>query len=175
MNPNYVTGFSDGEACFFVAFQKSSECITGWQVRAGFSMALHHRDKALLEQIKSYFGVAPEARSADGGCYAGDIFKHSKNAYQYRVTSTKDLINVIIPHFLKYPLITEKRADFELFKQVVYLIDQKKHLTPEGVLQILNIKATMNRGLSDTLKAAFPKINPVTRPVVEFKGISDPY
>ena len=33
---------------------------------------------------------------------------------QYRVTSLKDLINVIIPHFDKYPLISKKRADYEL-------------------------------------------------------------
>lgn len=163
LDPDYVTGFCDGEACFFVNFQKSSERRTGWGVRAGFSIGLHEKDKRLLELIKSYFGV-------------GEIFKHSKNASQYRVTSLKELTDVIIPHFLKHPLITQKRADFEFFKQVVCLMNQRKHVTTEGILQILNIKAAMNYGLSDALKAApfFSNISPVTRPVIEFKGIPNP-
>jgi hypothetical protein len=31
---------------------------------------------------------------------------------QYRVGSLKDLNDKIIPHFDKYPLITQKKADF---------------------------------------------------------------
>jgi hypothetical protein len=68
----------------------------------------------------------------------------------------------------KYPLVTQKWADFELFKQVVDLLNRKEHLTIEGLQQIVSIKATMNRGLSDVLKKAFPiqKIITVQRPVV---------
>lgn len=29
LNPYYVTGFSDGEACFFITYQRHSECSTG--------------------------------------------------------------------------------------------------------------------------------------------------
>jgi hypothetical protein len=36
------------------------------------------------------------------------------------------------------------------------------------------IKASMNNGLSDELKAAFPNTKPVNRPAVDFKGIPDP-
>jgi hypothetical protein len=89
---------------------------------------MHQRDKALLEQIKSYFGV-------------GEIYKQGKNAYQSQVNYLKDLTAVILPHFLMYPLITQKRADFELFKQVVDLMNQQKHVTPEGLQKIIDIKA----------------------------------
>jgi len=37
----------------------------------------------------------------------------------YTVAAQKELIEVIIPHFLKYPLLTEKQADFLLFKSIV--------------------------------------------------------
>lgn len=50
----------------------------------------------------------------------------------YAVKSLKDLHNVIIPHFTKYPLLTQKRADFELFKLVVELMMNKEHLTQKG-------------------------------------------
>jgi hypothetical protein len=44
----------------------------------------------------------------------------------------------------------------------------------EGLGKIVAIKACMNLGLSDQLKAAFPKIIPVPRPIVEDQDIKDP-
>ena len=93
---------------------------------------------------------------------------------QYRVSSIKDINNVIIPHFDKYPLLTQKYADFNMFKQVVELMLNKEHLTPEGIQKIINLKASINRGLPDKLKAAFPDTKPVQRPVVELRSIPDP-
>jgi len=39
-----------------------------------------------------------------------------KNLSRYTVADQKELIEIIIPHFLKYPLLTQKKADFLLFK-----------------------------------------------------------
>lgn len=91
-----------------------------------------------------------------------------------RVTSIKDLTNQIIPHFDKYPLITQKRADFELFKQVVDIMNRKEHLTTEGLNKIVSLRASMNWGLSEVLKESFPEITPVPRPEVSHQGTQDP-
>jgi hypothetical protein len=88
-------------------------------------------------------------------------------------SSSKDL-NVIIEHFDKFPLRTKKRADYELFKQVVELRDSKEHLTPAGFQKIVNLKASMNKGLPDTLSASFPNTIPVPRPLVVDQQIKDP-
>jgi hypothetical protein len=48
-------------------------------------------------------------------------------------------VSTIIPHFEKYPLITQKRVDFEFFKQAVHIMNNKEHL-------ILLIKSGMNIG-----------------------------
>jgi hypothetical protein len=76
---------------------------------------------------------------------------------------------------MTYPLLTKKRADFELFKQGVDLVNMKRHLTVEGLLEIINIKASLNLGLSDELKKVFPDVKPVERSFIEFKGIQNPY
>lgn len=95
---------------------------------------------------------------------------------QYRIESIKDLTKVVIRHFDKYPLITQKRVDFELFKQVIELMNQKEHLTISGLHKIVAIRASINaNGLSEKLKAAFPNISPSTRPVVIDKEIKDPH
>lgn len=44
----------------------------------------------------------------------------------------------------------------------------------EGLHQIISIKSSINRGLSDMLKAAFPEIIPIDRPVVNEVKIKDP-
>jgi len=53
-------------------------------------------------------------------------------------------------------------------------LDLREHLNPEGLQKIVNLRASVNNGLSDSLKAAFPNTQPVSRPIVEFKGIPDP-
>jgi len=54
----------------------------------------------------------------------------------------------------------------ELFKIAVALIDRKEHLTPEGLQEIVNIKASMNLGLPVRLADAYPNSCPIPRPEV---------
>ncbi len=122
-----------------------------------FQIGLHKRDLALLEQIRSYFGV-------------GHIYMQGSNAVQFIVKSIKEL-EVVIKHFDKYPLITQKLADYLLFKDAVILMNNKEHLNLQGLEKIINIKASINKGLSDEIKAVFPKSIKVHRPIVENKII----
>ena len=84
------------------------------------------------------------------------------------------LINIIIPHFEKYPLITQKKSDFILFKQIINLMNNKEHLTLEGLKKIIALKASLNLGLSDELKTNFSDISFVDRPLVEDQQIIAP-
>jgi len=70
--------------------------------------------------------------------------------------------------------LTQKRADFELFKQIVEILS-RKDLTQEDLQEIINIRASINKGLSDTLKDSFPNVEPVSRPKVQFSEIPDPH
>ena len=80
-------------------------------------------------------------------------------------------MEIIIPHFDNFPLITQKKADFELFKLGVYKMKDKKHLTFDGLQEILNIRASINLGLPEVLKTEFPKTIPEPRPLVKNQRI----
>lgn len=67
------------------------------------------------------------------------------------MNSLKDLL-IIENHLEKYPLLTQKQADFILFKYIVELIRHKEHLTLEGLNEIVSYKAAMNLGLPNSLK-----------------------
>lgn len=70
------------------------------------------------------------------------------------MNSPKDLL-IIENHLEKYPLLTQKHADFILFKNIVELIRRKEHLTLEGINEIISYKAAMNLGLPNSLKEVF--------------------
>jgi hypothetical protein len=126
-----------------------------------FSICLHKKDLVLLKRLQSSFGGV------------GSIYiKETHGLAYYTVGSIVDLINIIIPFFSKYSLITQKRADFLLFCQIIELINQKEHSTMEGIQKIINIKASMNNGLSEKLKEAFPNTKPVLRSVIGKSSIN---
>ena len=90
---------------------------------------------------------------------------------RYSVQSYRDLANAIIPHFYKFPLLTKKKADYLLFKEVIYLLNKGVQSDIEGIHKILSFKASMNKGLSDELKFKFPTVIGVPRTEVNFKYI----
>jgi len=147
-----------GNPAFLLQLKKNNKLKAGWEVLVTFCIALHKKDLVLLESIKSFLGV-------------GNITNGGKDMIQFRVRVLKDL-TAVINHFDKYPLITQKFADYQLFKQVVDLKNCKEHFTSEGLQKIVNLKASMNWGLSSELKAAFPDTIPVQRPLVSSEKIN---
>lgn len=158
--PNYVTGLIDGEGSFSIVISQRS---TGkWRVIASFQIAMDKKDAFLLSGVQKYF------------LGKGLQFEHSTGVIWYRITRVKDIMEVVIPHFEKYPLITKKRSDFELFKQIIKLMEKKEHLCEKGFQDILNIRAAINLGLSDKLKLAFPDTKVAVRPDFKFNGKIEP-
>lgn len=159
-DPNFLTGFTDAEGSFVLSITKSDNVKSGWVIKPRFSIGLHKKDRFILEAIKNYLGV-------------GEIYTQGIDSAQYRVFSIKDL-QLVIDHFDKYPLISQKFGDYSLFKQAYLLLINKEHLTPEGLLKIIAIRASINNGLSESLKEAFPSIIPVIRPNRNIFSINNP-
>ncbi len=80
-----------------------------------------------MENFQIFFGV-------------GNIYEKGTDVIQYSVSSIKDL-TILIDHFDKYPLITQKFADYILFKKAVEL-DNKQHLTIQGLYQIISTESS---------------------------------
>ena len=101
LNPWFVSGFIDGEGTFAISIWKDNEYKLGWQICAEFSIQLHKRDLNLLLQLQDFFS----------GTGLISISK-TRNSVTYSVKSIKDVTTIIIPHFSKYKLLTQKAADF---------------------------------------------------------------
>lgn len=160
LNPWYVTGFTDAEGNLLINIRPKSNRKYGYGVELVFRINLHSRDRVLLEKIQKFLGV-------------GSLTTISENYAQYWVGNIKDL-SVIVNHFDNYPLITQKWSDFQLFKQAVELVEQKEHLTLEGLNKLISIKTVLNKGLSEELKVTFSNNIPSVRPQVTNTAIPDP-
>lgn len=112
------------------------------------------KDKALLERIQATLKV--------GNIY----YKASDKTYRWKVSNINQLSNVIIPHLTIYPLLTQKRAGFELFTKILKIINRKNHLSLNGLQEIVNLKASLNYGVKDNLKTFFPNTVAAPRPLV---------
>ena len=100
LDPYWITGFTQGDGCFTLnKWQRNNIAQFGPR----FVIAQHSRDLPLMQNIKNYFGV-------------GIISKIYKNYEVYYRVTGKDLLNIIIPHFIKYPLKGTKLLDLIDFK-----------------------------------------------------------
>ncbi len=163
MNPWALTGFIDAQGCFKINIKKSLTHKLGWCVEPKFNQTLHPVDKGILLQLQKFFNGA------------GKIY-NQKNAITFSKGSKKDL-KLLIDHLDKYPLLTQKKADFLQLKETIKIKERHSKLSMENLNKIVNIKASINWGLSNKLKSElkFLKILPVKRPMINSLNIPDPY
>lgn len=164
LSPYWVTGFSDAESTFSVRIAKDESRFMGLRIMPVYAIELHIRDIEVLKEINKFFKVGSVTVRIRNGKPTGI----------YSVQALKDLTEVIIPHFKEYPLLTQKQGDFILFSSLVNLIKNKEHLTEQGLDNILSIRASMNKGLTENLKSIFPNIVPVERPIITNQNIKSP-
>lgn len=159
LNPWFITGFADAEGSFIISIYKNAKSKLKWRVSAYFSIHVHKKDLPLLKLIQKTLSV-------------GIVRKNNENTVLFRVSDFKEL-QIIINHFKNYPLVSAKYLDFLYFEQCLVLIKEKAHLTEEGLLKIVSLKANLNKGLSKELLEAFSNIETLDRLKYKFKGIPD--
>lgn len=98
ISPWFITGLVDAEGSFIVNIVKDNSRSLGFLILIHFEIALNEKDKILLEMLKEYFGI-------------GNIFFNSHdNTYKLKVSNLDQIHDIIIPHFDKYYLLTQKRS-----------------------------------------------------------------
>ena len=135
LDAEWITGFVDGEGCFHVGINEHSDMKSGFQVLPEFTVVQHERDVKLLHALREYFGC-------------GVVRTNHGDRWAFRVRGKKDLLERIVPFFEKHPLRSEKRLEFESFRDVLRMMKAGDHLTPEGVQNVRRLAVRMNRGRS---------------------------
>lgn len=135
---NWICGFVDGEGCFSVSIIKNKTTKSGIQIFPEFVVTQGAKSLSALEEIKKFFKC--------GNIFVNKRYdNHNENLYRYCVRSLEDLKTRIIPFFVENNLRTYKQKDFLIFKDVVEMMLQKKHLNNSGRKKILSSISKMNR------------------------------
>ena len=133
LDAEWITGFVDGEGCFHVGINRHSDMKCGFQVLPEFTVVQHERDVQLLHELREFFDC-------------GVVRANHGDRWAFRVRGKKDLLERIVPFFVKHPLKTKKNVDFIKFRHVLRLMEAGVHLTSEGIDEIRSIAIKMNRG-----------------------------
>lgn len=129
---SYISGFVDGEGCFCVSFQPSKRHRFGWEVRPSFSVS-QNADRAQVLDILLVNWKCGSIRP-----------DRSDKTVKFEIRKVDDLVQVVIPHFEAYPLLSSKAEDFLCFSQVCRLVKAKQHLELNGIREIVKLAMRMN-------------------------------
>ena len=104
----------------------------GWEVRPSLSVSQNADRAEVLLAIQHYFGC---------GTLRPD---RSDRTLKWEVRSLRLLIERVVPHFERYPLLSGKRRDSELFADVCRRMVIGEHRGPDGLIEIVSLASQMN-------------------------------
>lgn len=131
LDPNFIIGLTESEGSFSVFLHKDKRAKFKVNVSLRYKITMLENETKLLEMVKYFFNCG--------------VFAHKKNGIvSFTVRDFYSIKNVVIPHFLKYPLRGTKYLDFISFKEAFHVIESKEHLTIEGIKKIYLIGKEMN-------------------------------
>jgi LAGLIDADG endonuclease len=134
---HYVAGFVDGEGSFHLAVQRNSSTRWKWQVIPEFHVSQNDGNQHVLQLIRAMLGCG----------YLKPNHRNSRDrTYVLVVRDRNDLVTKVVPFFKRYELRTTKRAYFERFALIVDMMKGGRHLTLDGLREILRIAFVMNQG-----------------------------
>jgi hypothetical protein len=128
----YISGYVDGEGCFTVSISPRAKLAVGWEVRPSLSVSQNGDRAEVLQVIQAYFGC---------GSIRPD---RSDKTVKWETRRLDDILERVIPHFVRYPLLSSKRFDFERFASVCELMADGEHRTRTGLMKIVRLVSGMN-------------------------------
>ena len=128
----YLAGFTDGEGSFNVSFRSRGDYQFPWKISLCFNIS--QRDPVILALFKRHLRCGTLRQRQDGVWY-------------YEVNNLRAILENVIPFFEQFGFLSsKKKRDFAKFKQLANLMEEGRHLTREGVEEILRIRREMNDG-----------------------------
>jgi hypothetical protein len=128
--PEWISGFTQADGSFTVSFEKREKGIL-YRPNPIFSLSQTNVEWDMFVSLQKYLGI-------------GSVYKN-RNGVVFVVKSIKDILTVVVPMFDSVPLRGGKLESYLKFRKVVLLMQDKKHLTIEGLLQIIDLTYFMNK------------------------------
>jgi hypothetical protein len=129
---SYISGYVDGEGCFNVSLSPRPTLLVRWEVRPSLSVSQNGDRAEVLTLLQSYFGC---------GTIRPD---RSDKTLKWEIRSLRPILDRVLPHFRRHPLLSSKQKDFELFDLICEAMARGEHRTPCGLDEIVRYAGQMN-------------------------------
>ena len=131
ISDEYFAGFIDGEGCFYVGFSKRKDLPLKWQIITEFHLSQNPGGKNILEAFQKRIGC---------GYIKPNHLKNPKDkSWVLIVKDRKDLHTKLIPFFKGHPLHSSRSNDFQIFVQVLEIINSGEHLKTLGFNKVVEL------------------------------------
>lgn len=104
----------------------------GWEARPSLSVSQNGDRSEVLLLIQEHFAC---------GTLRPD---RSDRTVKWEIRSLPLLINRVVPHFVKHPMLSGKQRDFELFAEICERMARGEHRRPDGFMEIASLAEMMN-------------------------------
>jgi len=129
---SYISGYVDGEGCFNVSLSPRPTLLVGWEVRPSLSVSQNGDRAEVLTVLRGYFRC---------GTIRPD---RSDKTWKWEFRSLHPIVDRVLPHFRRHPLLSNKQKDFELFARVCEAMARGEHRTVCGLNEIVRLAGRMN-------------------------------
>ena len=120
LTKEWITGFVDGDGCFSIVKKQPNSQL----VYYGFYVSQDQKSVDVLYALKKEFGC-------------GSVHRAGGTMYNYAITNDEHVRDKIIPHFIQYPLQTEKRTVFYHWANSFWEYMKERGKTPGAPLPSL--------------------------------------
>ena len=131
ISDEYLAGFIDGEGCFYVGFSKRKDLPLGWQIITEFHLSQNPGGKNILEAFRDRINA--------GYIKPNHPKSQRDKTWVLIIKDRRQIKERLLPFFEKHPLHSQKQQQYYVFKKVLSLIEQKKHLSKEGFMEIVRL------------------------------------
>lgn len=124
----FLAGFIEGEGSFCVSIKKHTASRFGYLIDPEFFIYQHQRGRKILEMAQRVFS-------------AGRIYPKPGNesVLVFAIDNRRSIKEKVIPFVDKYMLVTGKENEYKLFTQIVRALENREHLTREGLVKLIKL------------------------------------
>lgn len=128
LKPMWVTGITDGEGHFSASVTQGANKP---KIALTFKIDQKEDSAGILYDLARYFNC-------------GRVVADNRGFKSYRVTKLVDILDVVIPHFDKYPLVTSKQLNFQSFKEIALILNSNPAISDIDKTRIEELIGNMN-------------------------------
>ena len=123
---NYLSGFADGEGSFNISvINREKDYRHGWKISLCFNIS--QKDDTIPKLFRDTIKCGTIRYRKDGICY-------------FDVRKVDDLVKIVVPFFLRFPLLSAKSKVFKTFCKALDVVSNKEHLSKDGMKKILKLR-----------------------------------